>query len=102
MAQRPGLWNQDLLTAERDKYGVNDLKPGITGWAADQWTRRLQSKKRQNWMAIGKEHRSLGFDLKCMLGTVTKIGHDDSVVEGGTGTMARAHRDYTTGKSDQN
>lgn len=30
---RPGLWNQDLLTAERDKYGVNDVKPGLTGWA---------------------------------------------------------------------
>ncbi len=30
---RPGLWNQDYLTAERDKYGVNDIKPGLTGWA---------------------------------------------------------------------
>ena len=30
---RPGLWNQDLLTAERDKYGANDIRPGLTGWA---------------------------------------------------------------------
>lgn len=30
---RPGLWNQDVLTAERDKYGANDVKPGLTGWA---------------------------------------------------------------------
>lgn len=30
---RPGLWNQDLLIAERDKYGANDVKPGLTGWA---------------------------------------------------------------------
>ena len=30
---RPGLWNQDFLTAERDKYGANDIKPGLTGWA---------------------------------------------------------------------
>lgn len=30
---RPGLWNQELLTAERDKYGANDVKPGLTGWA---------------------------------------------------------------------
>jgi len=29
---RPGLWNQDLLTAERDKYGANDIKPGLTNW----------------------------------------------------------------------
>lgn len=30
---RPGLWNQDILTAERDKYNANDVKPGLTGWA---------------------------------------------------------------------
>lgn len=30
---RPGLWNQDVLTAERDKYGANNVKPGLTGWA---------------------------------------------------------------------
>lgn len=28
---RPGLWNQDILTAERDKYNANDVKPGLTG-----------------------------------------------------------------------
>lgn len=26
---RPGLWNQDILTAERDKYNANDVKPGL-------------------------------------------------------------------------
>lgn len=30
---RPALWNQDDLIAERDKYGANDVKPGLTGWA---------------------------------------------------------------------
>lgn len=30
---RPALWNQDILVAERDKYGANDVKPGLTGWA---------------------------------------------------------------------
>ena len=101
VAQRPGLWNQDLLTAERDKYGVNDLKPGITGWAQINGRDAISIEEKAKLDGYWKEHRSLGFDLKCMLGTVTKIGHDDSVVEGGTSTMARAHRDYTTGKSDQ-
>ena len=101
VAQRPGLWNQDLLTAERDKYGVNDLKPGITGWAQINGRDAISIEEKAKLDGYWKEHRSLGFDVKCMLGTVTKIGHDDSVVEGGTGTMARAHRDYTTGKSDQ-
>ena len=30
---RPALYNQDDLIAERDKYGANDIKPGLTGWA---------------------------------------------------------------------
>ena len=30
---RPALWNQDDLVAERDKYGANDVRPGLTGWA---------------------------------------------------------------------
>ena len=30
---RPALWNQEDLLAERDKYGANDIKPGLTGWA---------------------------------------------------------------------
>lgn len=30
---RPALWNQDDLVAERDKYGANDVTPGLTGWA---------------------------------------------------------------------
>ena len=33
LGPRPGLWNQDLLTAERDKYCANDVRPGLTGWA---------------------------------------------------------------------
>lgn len=30
---RPALWNQEDLLAERDKYGANDVKPGLSGWA---------------------------------------------------------------------
>ena len=30
---RPALWNQYDLLAERDKYGANDVRPGLTGWA---------------------------------------------------------------------
>jgi O-antigen biosynthesis protein WbqP len=30
---RPALWNQDDLLAERDRYGANALRPGLTGWA---------------------------------------------------------------------
>ena len=98
---RPGLWNQDVLTAERDKYGVNEYKPGITGWAQINGRDSISIEKKSELDGYGVRHSSLLFDLKCLLGTVTKVGHDDTVVEGGTGTMAKVYRNYTEGKNDE-
>ena len=70
---RPGLWNQDLLTAERDKYGANDVKPGLTGWAqingrnATGWDERLQQD------VYYVDHCSLFLDCKIILRTVLKL-----------------------------
>ena len=89
---RPGLWNQDVLTAERDKYGVNEYKPGITGWAQINGRDSISIEKKSELDGYGVKHSSPAFDLKCLLGTVTKVGHDDTVVEGGTGTMAKVYR----------
>lgn len=96
---RPGLWNQDVLTAERDKYGVNEYKPGITGWAQINGRDSISIEKKSELDGYGVKHSSPAFDLKCLLGTVTKVGHDDTVVEGGTGTMAKVYRNYTEGKT---
>lgn len=96
---RPGLWNQDVLTAEREKYRVNEYKPGITGWAQINGRDSISIEKKSELDGYGVRHSSLLFDLKCLLGTVTKVGHDDTVVEGGTGTMAKAYRNYTEGKT---
>lgn len=98
---RPGLWNQDVLTAERDKYGVNEYKPGITGWAQINGRDSISIEKKSELDGYGVRHSSLLFDLKCLLETVTKVGHDDTVVEGGTGTMAKVYRNYTEGKNDE-
>lgn len=86
---RPGLWNQDLLTAERDKYGVNEHKPGITGWAQINGRDSISIEEKSKLDGVGVKNSSLLFDLKCLLGTFLKIGHDDSVVEGGTGTLQK-------------
>lgn len=96
---RPGLWNQDVLTAERDKYGVNEYKPGITGWAQINGRDSIAIEKKSELDGYGVRCSSLLFDLKCLLGTVTKVGHDDTVVEGGTGTMSKTYRNYTEGKT---
>lgn len=86
---RPGLWNQDLLTAERDKYGANDVKPGLTGWAQINGRDELEIPDKAKLDGIYVERLSFGFDLKCFLGSVGVFGGDDSVVEGGTGEMAK-------------
>lgn len=98
---RPGLWNQDVLTAERDKYGVNEYKPGITGWAQINGRDSISIEQKSKLDSYGVRHSSLLFDLKCLLGTVTKVGHDDTVVEGGTGAMERTGRNYTDGKTKE-
>lgn len=87
---RPGLWNQDLLTAERDKYYANDIKPGLTGWAQINGRDELEIPVKAKLDGEYVKNESLLFDAKCFLGTVSKVGHDDSVVEGGTGEMKKA------------
>ena len=86
---RPGLWNQDLLTAERDKYGANDVKPGLTGWAQINGRDELEIPEKAKLDGEYVEKLSLGMDIKCFLGSVGVFGGDDSVVEGGTGEMAK-------------
>lgn len=98
---RPGLWNQDLLTAERDKYGANDVKPGLTGWAQINGRDELEIPVKAKLDGEYVQKQSLLFDVKCFLGTVSKVSHDDSVVEGGTGEMKKKPYHYTDGKSDK-
>lgn len=98
---RPGLWNQDLLTAERDKYGANDVKPGLTGWAQINGRDELEIPVKAKLDGEYVQKQSFLFDLKCFLGTVSKVSHDDSVVEGGTGEMKKNSYNYTEGKTDE-
>lgn len=97
---RPGLWNQDLLTAERDKYGANDVKPGLTGWAQINGRDELEIPDKAKLDGEYCENMGLGMDIKCFFGSVGVFAKDDSVVEGGTGEMKKAAgHHYTDGKS---
>lgn len=90
---RPGLWNQDLLTAERDKYGANDVKPGLTGWAQingrDELEIPVKAQLDGFYATELNEGRGLKMDIKCFLESVGVFAKDDSVVEGGTGEMKK-------------
>ena len=84
---RPGLWNQDILTAERDKYNANDVKPGLTGWAQINGRDELEIPVKAKLDGEYVKHIGLLMDLKCFLGSVGVFAGDKSVVEGGTGEM---------------
>lgn len=84
---RPGLWNQDLLTAERDKYLANDVKPGLTGWAQINGRDELEIPVKAKLDGDYVKNIGLGMDIKCFFGSVGVFRGDDSVVEGGTGEL---------------
>ena len=86
---RPGLWNQDLLTAERDKYGANDIKPGLTGWAQINGRDELEIPVKAKYDGEYAKNLGLKMDIKCFLGSLHVFGKDESVVEGGTGEMKK-------------
>ena len=84
---RPALWNQFDLIAERDKYGANDIRPGLTGWAQINGRDELEIDVKARYDGEYVERMSLGFDIRCILGTVTAVLRRDGVVEGGTGAL---------------
>lgn len=86
---RPGLWNQDLLTSERDKYQANDVKPGLTGWAQINGRDELEIPEKAKLDGEYVKKMSFGFDCKCFFGSLHVFRKDDSVVEGGTGELEK-------------
>jgi len=86
---RPALWNQDDLITERDLYGVNVLRPGLSGWAQvnGRDTLPIPIKAKMDGEYVKK--MSFGFDLWIIFKTILKIFKDDGVVEGGTGTLGK-------------
>ncbi|MDD5946183.1 MAG: sugar transferase [Oscillospiraceae bacterium] len=94
---RPALWNQDYLTAERDKYGANDVKPGLTGLAQingrDELLIEEKAKYDGVYAAAIKKSSWSGFlmDLKMFLGSVFSVLKKEGIVEGGTGALAKEY-----------
>ena len=84
---RPALWNQFDLLEERDKYGANDVRPGLTGWAQIHGRDELEIAEKAKLDGWYVEHISFGLDVKCFFGTITAVLKHDGVVEGGTGTL---------------
>ena len=86
---RPALWNQDVLTAERDKYGANDVKPGLTGWAQINGRDELEIPAKAKLDGEYVQKIGIGIDIKCFLDSIGVFANDNSVVEGGTGELKK-------------
>lgn len=90
---RPALWNQYDLIAERDKYGANDILPGLTGWAQINGRDELEIPVKAK--LDGEYVKKMGFamDVKCIFGTFLSVIKQEGVVEGGTGELERKKKD---------
>lgn len=84
---RPALWNQYDLIDERDKYGANDIRPGLTGWAQINGRDELEIPVKARFDGEYVEKMGLKMDLRCFFGTFISVLRGDGVVEGGTGAM---------------
>lgn len=86
---RPALWNQDVLTAERDKYGANDIMPGLTGWAQVNGRDELEIEEKARFDGEYTANLTFKMDVTCFLMTIANVLKGRGVVEGGTGTMVK-------------
>jgi O-antigen biosynthesis protein WbqP len=86
---RPALWNQYDLIEERDKYGANDICPGLSGWAQICGRDELQIEDKARLDGEYVKKMSFAFDCKCFFVTVFSVLRSDGVVEGGTGELKK-------------
>ena len=86
---RPALWNQFDLIEERDKYGANDVRPGLTGWAQINGRDELPIDVKAKLDGEYVQKMSFPFDCKCFFGTIVSVLKHDGVVEGGTGQLEK-------------
>ncbi len=84
---RPALWNQYDLLEEREKYGANDIRPGLTGWAQIHGRDELEIEEKARFDGYYVKHMSPVMDIRCILGTIKSVLKSEGVLEGGTGAI---------------
>lgn len=94
---RPALWNQFDLLGERERYGANDVRPGLTGLAQISGRDELPIEEKARLDGEYVQKMSFGLDIKCFLGTIVKVLRREGVVEGGTGKLGYREASVTKG-----
>lgn len=99
---RPALWNQDDLYEEREAFGANDIRPGLTGWAQINGRDELEIKEKARLdgeyvKALNEgKFKGVAMDMKCFVGTIAAVFRSKGVVEGGTGELERRKKESDT------
>ena len=93
---RPALWNQYDLIEERDKYGANAVRPGLTGWAQINGRDELEIPVKAKFDGEYVQKMGFIFDCKCFFGTFISVLKSDGVVEGGTGELNKEKKEDTS------
>ena len=93
---RPALWNQYDLIAERDKYGANDVPPGLTGWAQINGRDELPIDVKAKLDGDYVKKIGMWMDSKCFFGTIVSVIKREGVVEGGPGTNKEVEKSQET------
>lgn len=96
---RPALWNQYDLIEERDKYGANDILPGLTGWAQINGRDELPIAVKARLDGEYVKRMGLLMDVRCILGTVISVVKQEGIVEGGTGELERQNEESADHRS---
>lgn len=86
---RPALWNQQDLLTEREKYGANDVMPGLTEWAQINGRDELEIPEKAKLDGEYVKRIGFGMDVRCFVGTIASVIRSKGVVEGGTGVMKK-------------
>ena len=99
---RPALWNQELLIAERERYGANDVKPGLTGWAQINGRDDLSIQEKARFDGEYVERIGLRMDGKIFFGTLSVVFRGDRAVSCGGDRVAELREDQEVAlKGDQ-
>src|SRR3989338_5491902 len=73
---RPALFNQDDLVALRTQFGVEKLRPGVTGWAQVNGRDELSISVKVQFDKEYLEKQSFIFDLRIMFLTFVKVKYE--------------------------
>ncbi len=79
---RPALWNQYDLIEKRDRYGANDVYPGLTGWAQINGRDELPIDIKADYDREYVEKMSFLFDMKIFFKTIFSVLKSKGVKEG--------------------